>query len=140
MASNGIIKSLTNVEGVGFGSERRATLQFYFDRRISFVKHAVQRITIIISPPYVFEEGGRGRGCVRAHTPPYPPVPTSTSTEFHFCKLFFHFVVSREHAAFLPPFSSKPRKHDKSSLSLSLSLVSFSSAHVVSSSFFFVPR
>lgn len=82
----------------------------------------------------------RGEGCVRAHTPPYPPVPTSTSTEFHFCKLFFHFVVSREHAAFLPPFSSKPRKHDKSSLSLSLSLVSFSSAHVVSSSFFFVPR
>lgn len=72
MASNGIIKSLTNVEGVGFGSERRATLQFYFDRRISFVKHAVQRITIIISPPYVFEEEGGGGAYV--HTLPHIPL------------------------------------------------------------------
>lgn len=75
MASNGIIKSLTNVEGVGFGSERRATLQFYFDRRISFVKHAVQRITIIISPPYVFEEEGGGvRTCTHSPISPCPDV------------------------------------------------------------------
>lgn len=113
---------------MGFGSERRATLQFYFDRRISFVKHAVQRITIIISPPYVFEEGGR-KGGARTH-------PSSLPWLVNVDRIPFLQIIlplrAFEHAAFLPPFSSRPRKHNKSSLSLQflqsllLGVVSFS--------------
>lgn len=87
-------------------------MQFYFDRRISFVKHAIQRITIIPRLMYF-----SGRAHVRTATLARQRPPP---TEFHFCKLFFHFVPRARSSVLSPRVSGiEPWQHNKSFLSSS---------------------
>ena len=119
LTSNSVIKSLTN--DARFARECRATLQFYFRPR-NFIRqaHAIQRITITPRLMY-FRAGSRARTRPLATLARQRPPPT----EFHFCKLFFHFVPWARALSLSLSLSSRvsgiePRGHNKSFLSFSL--------------------
>lgn len=113
-ASNGIIKSLTNGGGFGTSAERRCN----FISTAEFHSSSTPYNESQLFPALCISAGGRAH--VRTATLARQRRPP---TEFHFCKLFFHFVPRARSSVLSPRVSGiEPREHNKSFLSSSRGL------------------